>query len=118
MHRKKGLTIIECLIALLLLTITLVGGMAFYFYSSELLGYATHTRIALSIANASLEELKKDINASLPTSVAIGDLPPEAQPPPTIEDVPGRPYKHVQIQITWHEPSRDGQQNIILDTYM
>jgi prepilin-type N-terminal cleavage/methylation domain-containing protein len=129
----KGFTLIECVIAILLLTIVLVGGMAFYFYSYGNLQAATHRRMAMQVANAVLEGLKNAGYSNLPnpapaspglwrgpTNVAIGGL--NGQENIYVFDVDdnggGTDYKQVRVELIWAEPGRVDNQVLVLDTFI
>ena len=137
---RKGFTIIECLISILLLAITLAGGMAFYFYSTGYLAAATHRRIAAELANARLEEIKNAGYANLPEPAPAApglwddpDVPGVPPEPVTISGLTGQQevyvrdidingggtdYKQVEVKIIWNEPSRAGSQEVTLDTFI
>ena len=51
----KGFTLIEVLVSLLLLTLILLGGMSFYFYSDQHTQTALHRRVAAGIAESVME---------------------------------------------------------------
>src|SRR5689334_1849535 len=55
----SGFTLIEALISILLLSITVVAGMSFYFRSDEVMTLVTHKRIAAQLAASRLEDIKK-----------------------------------------------------------
>ena len=125
---RKGFTIIECLISVILLAITMVGSMAFYFYSTGHLAGATHKRIAEELANAKMEEIKNSdyslINswAGAGENVTIGGL--SWQQEIYVVDVFGPPnvgiaYKKVQIRTYRNETSKFGtQQDVTIATYI
>lgn len=126
---RKGFTIAECLISLLLLTVILVGGMAFYFYSTEYLSFATHRRMVTELANAEAEDIRNDGFASLPDPVPNGLWLARSQEAVTIGslsgtkdvyvfDVPGVGYKQVEVRISWNEPGKTATQEIAINTYI
>ena len=116
---RKGFTIIECLISILLLAIVMVGGMAFYFDSTGHLAGATHKRIAAELANAKLEELKNigygnltngETSTSLNITAGINGLQNVT--------IVGTAYKEVSVQMFWNEPNKAGTQNVTISTYI
>ena len=123
---NQGFTLIECTIALLLLTIVLVGGMAFYFYSYSYFQTANHKRIAMQIANAKLEDLKNiDDYSSLEaknnehTAESVGGVSYDKYV--YVSDGPENPtyqYKQVRVRVAWVDPAKSAPQEIVLDTYI
>ena len=122
--RKKGLTLIEVIISILLFSVVLLGAMAFYFYSDSSFRFAEHKKMALELADARMEQLKAQeyddltIGAWDREPIIIGQLPCESPDGLYIDvsDVGG--YKLVRVQVVWTDPSRAGTQNITLDTYI
>lgn len=129
---KRGFTLVECLISLLLVIIVLVGGAGFYFYASQILRGSTHRRIAAEIADSKTEEIKNAGYSSLPNpapgglwqgpiNVTIGGLTGQENiyvydiddDEDTITD-----YKQVKVKVNWPEPGKSTGQEISLDTYL
>jgi prepilin-type N-terminal cleavage/methylation domain-containing protein len=61
---KKGLTIIECLLSIIILAIMLTAGMAFYFNAQASMRWSIHKRIAIEMASAEMESIKNSSYAS------------------------------------------------------
>jgi len=111
---KRGFTLIESLISLILLSIVLTGGMQFYFNSQKLVSLASHKRLALHIANARLEEMRKNGYGALPnpapgpgvvttTTITVGGL--TASRVETVVDVDANgdsvtDYKSVDVEVS------------------
>ena len=128
---RKGFTIIEALISMLLLTITLVGSMAFYFHSQGYFASVNHRRIAAEIASAELEDIKTDGYTAIPaagawtvratkltqrlSAGAIGGMPGWGEIY-VIDNSEG--YKEVQVTIFWNQPGKSTVQEVTLDTYI
>jgi len=55
---KRGDTLVEVMMAILIISIVAVGGAAFLYYSSAEIAIDSNRRIALEIANARLEDLR------------------------------------------------------------
>ena len=139
MHCKKGLTIIECLLSIIILAIMLTAGMAFYFNAHAGLRWSVHKRIAIEMASTELESIKNMNYSDIPTqgsllldldgkwiarsgkvngAVAIGNLTsgykdvfPYFDPGVTL-------YKHVRVEIYWQDAVKSGQSSVSLDTYI
>ena len=86
---KKGFTLIECLISLVILTILLFGGISLYFNINRLNALLTHRKMAIEIANSIMETKKR------------GTYPPTAlaQTPLTAFDDP----KHILMDLNAHK---------------
>jgi prepilin-type N-terminal cleavage/methylation domain-containing protein len=123
---RKGLTLIECLIALLLLAITVVGGMSFYFHSNQYLRGSIYRRLAAEIANAQMEQIKRNGFAGLPAAdglwtsqtIDIGGLTGGGTQNVYVYDVDSGAYKHVLIETDWQEPGQTTQERVRLDTHI
>lgn len=129
---SQGLTLVEVLISLLLLSIVLTGGLAFYFNSSEVMGLVTHKKFAAELASSILEGLKKDGYASLPaagpgtpTALTATDDPEgiirnlSATKTVSVTDI-GFPvqYKEVGVRIRWTEAGETNPREARHVTYM
>jgi len=133
MHRKKGLTIIECLLSILILAIMLTAGMAFYFNAQASMRWSVHKRIALEMASAELENIKNNGYATLPNPAPAGGL---WQGPLTVQlvnlsgqkdiyvfdvDINGdgsTDFKQVRVIISWQDAGKGSSQSAQLDTYI
>jgi prepilin-type N-terminal cleavage/methylation domain-containing protein len=117
----KGFTIIECLISILLLTIIMVGGMAFFFYPQGYYAASAHRKLATDIASAQLEGLKKQLITDWgsvfpsPLPVTIGGLSGTLSIPQPFQSC-GTDCKAVQVKVTWNEPEKTAPQEVILET--
>ena len=117
MHRKKGLTIIECLLSIIILAIMLTAGMAFYFNAQASMRWAIHKRIAVEMASAELENIKNSNYASiLPgvSDVSIGNLTGTRQ----VEVSDMGSYKQVHVVVSWQDYGKSGQSSVSLYTYI
>lgn len=115
--RKKGLTIIECLVSIIILAIMLTAGMAFYFNAQASMRGSIHKRIAVEMAGAEIESLKNSAYASIISSISnisIGNL--IGQRDVQVSDMGG--YKKVRVVVSWQDASRSTSQSVSLDTYI
>ncbi|MEI6437985.1 MAG: prepilin-type N-terminal cleavage/methylation domain-containing protein [Candidatus Omnitrophota bacterium] len=55
----QGFSIIEAMIAIVVLGIVMAGGLGFFYYSNSLYSRGVHNQMATWIADSKLEELKK-----------------------------------------------------------
>ncbi len=148
MHLKKciklsdsGFSIIESLIAIVVLGIVMTGGMAFYYNAQKLYNRTLHAQLATWIADSRMEDIKSTTGCSdvnMPTdglngsSVSIGGItgirkitwPTAAIPDPcsntapTIKDCTGPSPIPVGVCVTWTEPGESSSRNVKLETYV
>ena len=117
---KKGLTLVECLISLLVLAILLTAGMAFYFNAQASMRWSIHKRIALEMASAEMESIKNSGYASIPlgvwpqSDVSIGNLTGKRDV--DVSDMGG--YKQVRVVVSWQDAVKSTPQSVSLDTYI
>ena len=116
---QRGSTLIEILVSMLIMSITMLGGIALYFNASELQKMAIHRKMATEIAGSKMEKLRTM------TCMDIGLLDHEWDdlqlgglfiskadskgikiPLPIIvtpSDVDKPKYCQVEVQIKWNE---------------
>ena len=116
---KKGLTLIECLISILLLAVILIGGMSLFNNADEMISRATHKRIALEIANSKMDLLKSQDYSSITSatdSITVGSL--VATRTTTVTPVGGQ-YKNVKVRVDWTGGGNmTAPQHIEIETYI
>ncbi|MBN2119964.1 MAG: prepilin-type N-terminal cleavage/methylation domain-containing protein [Candidatus Omnitrophica bacterium] len=125
--KKEAFSLIECLISFLLLSIVMVGGMAFFSYPYESVTLSVHRRAAAEIAHAKMEEIKNDGFESLPEPlppspglwqgpliINLGDL--TAWQKIYVRSLSGTNAKNVQITIDWTDPASGNPEQFALDT--
>lgn len=129
MHRKKGLTIIECLFSIIILAIMLTAGMALYFYAQAGFRWSVHKRIAIEMASAEMESIKNMLYTDLPNPastalwvdhepVNIGNLNGCYKNVYVTGDATTG-YKQVRVEVNWQDPAKSAsQQSVSLDTYI
>lgn len=131
MKTNRGFTLIESLISLLLLSIILAGGLSFYFNSDEIMSLAMHKKIAMEMANQSMEKIKKDGYANLlpPTigfvsgpfgsAMTFGDFTAQTQQRVThVEGISPNINKMIEVKVSWTEAGKQTSREILLATYM
>ena len=128
MKNKKAFTLIEVLVSLLLLAITLAGGITLYFNASTIMGLAMHKKIVTEMANQTMEQVKQAGYGSLPNPatgvwspafpVNFNDFKAEAQR--RVTDVPSSTLKEVEVKVCWPDcgAGTTDKKIITLATYM
>jgi prepilin-type N-terminal cleavage/methylation domain-containing protein len=133
MFNKKGLTLVECLLSIIVLAIMLSAGMAFYFNAQADMRWSINKRIALEMAGSELENIKNNGYAVLPHPaplgnlwqgplvVAVGNL--SGQKYIYVYDIDANAdniidYKQVRIVVSWQDAGKSAPQSVILNTYI
>lgn len=74
-HDESGTTLVEVLIAIVIMTILLVGGLQFVTVGREAVTVERYHRLALLIAESRLEDARQYAYSSLATSLAETNTP-------------------------------------------
>ena len=127
-HKNKtGLSLVEALISVLLLSIIMLGGLRLYFTSDEILAASLHKKIATEMAHTTLETLKNsdyDTLADYVSTITIKGrddmegLSAQETVTVTTVDESGTTYKKVDVTVSWLEVDNNTQDQISLSTYM
>ncbi|MCM8815684.1 MAG: hypothetical protein NC937_04675 [Candidatus Omnitrophica bacterium] len=100
---RKGLTIIEFLLAFTIIGIALIGGSAFYYASSKNLFKADITRLATWKAIEKIEKIKAlDYSAiqNETENITVGNI--QARRITTVNENPTPQWKEVSVQVIWN----------------
>ena len=119
---RNAFTIIESVIAMLILGIMMAGGINFFILASKHAAENTHKKTALRLADSWMETLRSGTvpiaNSAVP-ALAIDDLPAAAgSGTTTVANVAGQTYKLVTVTVTWNEPGLTTPQQVVLQTYI
>ena len=125
-QNEKGISLVEVLISVLLLTIILAAGQNFYFNASAIMAQAMHKKIAMEMANQQMETNRVNGYASLPNpatgnwenpvAVSFADFTANARR--RVTDLGTPPQKKVEIEVKWLESGKQDQRVINLATYV
>lgn len=102
----KGFTIIEFLLAFLIIGIALIGGSAFYYTSSKTLTRADITRLATWKAIEKMEMVKASNYSSIQNeteSITVGNK--QAQRITSVSENASPQWKTVTVQVIWDSNS-------------
>ncbi len=108
LNSESGFSLIEVLIALLILSIVIAGGGLFFFYARCAIVREGHRRAALQIASQKIEELKatsyEKILESMPFPKEEADNLPSGNTITTeVEDLGG--YLEATVTVSWQDNS-------------
>lgn len=108
LNSESGFSLIEVLIALLILSIVIAGGGLFFFYARCAIVREGHRRVALQTASQKIEELKatsyEKILESMPfPKKEVDNLPSGNTITTEIEDLGG--YLEATVTVSWQNNS-------------
>jgi Tfp pilus assembly protein PilV len=129
----NGFTIVEALIAVVLFTITLAGGLAIYVNTDRIVTLASHKRMAVEMANLRMEEIRAMNYAAFAATFPVSDpAVPQAFADTispaggftaartiTVAHVPpvvAPDYKEVTVHVAWSEADQAGQRDVEVKT--
>jgi len=120
MQQKKGLTIIECLISIIILAIILTAGMAFYFNAQASMRWSINKRIAVEIAGAELESIKNRDYANITPGVwSPVDMSTDTfNGTKNVEVSDIGDYKQIHVVVGWQDEVKKGNSSVSLYTYI
>ncbi len=102
----KGFTIIEFLLAFLIIGIALIGGSAFYYASSKTLVRADITRLATWKAIEKIEKIKGTDYSQIQNeteNITIGNI--QAKRKTTVVETISPQWKEVTVSVEWDSNS-------------
>jgi len=114
----SGSTLIEVLVAMLIVAITTIGGMALYFSSSELKGLAVHKKMATELASSELEKYRAMTCAAITAALGTNDnqwtdytlagltLEAADDKGKKVNITPRTGYCEIELSIKWNETTK------------
>ncbi len=110
----RGLTLIECVISILILSVTITGGLMLYSNANVIMSKAMHKKIALEMAVQEMEEIKNAGYAGLPgpstgpwVNKTFGLFTAQMRKTITDASAPPNAMKKVQLEVSWTEDKSD-----------
>jgi len=112
MRFRKGFTLIEVMLSILILAIVMIGGAAFFLYGSSQIRMSKHSRLALELAGEKIEELRavgfSGLADETENGLPLGNFTAVRQTKVVgiDEDKDGIvDYKKVTVTVSWNEGS-------------
>jgi prepilin-type N-terminal cleavage/methylation domain-containing protein len=127
-----GLSLVESLIAIVILGIVMAGGMAFYYNSNALYYRGLHLQLATWTANSKIEQIKNAgctaTAVETGTTVSLSGDSTDTNhltgtrkilwPTTTTKPVTCASSNDVVVQVTWTEPGDSLSRQVSLETYI
>lgn len=108
MYNQKGVTLVEIMVAILIFTIVMLGGLVFFFYGRAHISHSNHQRAALGLAKERMEMWKADdydnITTQTHSTVSLGGI--QFSPGTELmneETYDSDGYKEVRVTTSWQE---------------
>lgn len=121
MKNNSGFTLLEIIISILLLAITLAGGMALYFNANKIMALMVHKKAAMELADKKMEDLRDASYSSLvegetnESGLKVAGL--NASRSVTVAK-PNSNYKQVTIEVNWKEANETADKSVKLVSYV
>ena len=114
---QKGISLIEVMLAILILVIIVLGNASLFAYGAGQISQSKNTRVAVQLANQKLERLRADNNISIDIpdgetieNIALGDV---SYNQTTVTEDWGS-YKKVEVTVRWTQMGN--QRNVNMAT--
>ena len=122
---KEGYTLIESLMCMIMISIAAFGGIAIYYYASELQTMVMHKKIVTELANKTMEEVRATAYSTLTAGVTTSNVTVGGISATTsdghgmtvtvtnVDDPVGGTnpdYKQVQVDVAWREATKAGKE--------
>lgn len=116
---KKGMSLIESMVAILILAIVVIGGSSFFVYGRSWISLQGRYRAAIQLAAQKLEQLKADNyyeieEGETQESVSLGDSSCIRSVQTETKD--GGLYKKLQVTVRWNQMGKE--RNVSLVSYI
>lgn len=120
---KRGFTLIEIMVSILLLAITLTGGMVLYHNAEQIMALMVHKKVAMELADEKMEEIRNKPFVSLPnndvpvveSNLKITGLPASRK---TVISQPASNLKEVRVEVNWNEAGAVTAKSVELVSYV
>jgi len=112
---KKGFTLVEVLISIVIFAVGITGGMAFFLYLKEVAVHAGHEKVAVHLAGSKMEQLRNGTLTSNTDSVTIGNFIWRRS---WSVGSGGTGYNRVDVSVSWREGGKPQDDTVSLTTYI
>ena len=124
-NSDQGFSLVESLIAIIILGIVMTGSMAFYTFANAQYYHGLHHQTATWLADSQMETCKSLGASALPaancqsgtTSLGAVIQGLTASQTLLLTQVSGTTYYDVKVTITWTEP-KEASRSVVLETYI
>lgn len=105
-NRKRGVTLVEVMVAIMIFVIVMVGGFVFFFYGRVHIAHSNHKRMALELTKERIEMWKADDYSEIEdkvendTELLLGGIQFTRN---TSFPTPALNYKEVTVTTSWVE---------------
>lgn len=107
MYGKKGVTLVEVMVAIIIFTIVMLGGFVFFFYGRSHISLSNHQRMALELTKEKIEICKASGYASVQdqneSSISLGGIQFSRNTSVVERTGSGGIYKEVIVATSWLE---------------
>ena len=107
MHKKKGVTLVEVMVAILIFTIVMLGGLVFFFYGRTYISQSNHERMALELTKEKIELWKADDYSHIAnqneSSISLGGTQFSRSTSVVERTGTGGVYKEITVTTSWQQ---------------
>ena len=107
-YKKKGVILVEVMVAIIIFTIVMLGGLVFFFYGRSHISLSNHQRMALELTKERIELWKADdydnITTQIHPAIYLGGI--QFNPETELMNngtYESDGYKEVKITTSWQE---------------
>lgn len=104
-NRKRGVTLVEVMVAIIIFVIVMVGGFVFFFYGRVHIVHSNHQRMALELTKEKVELWKSSGYLSIPdtqneATISLGGIQFNRS---TSSAEIGGVYRELTVTTSWQE---------------
>ncbi len=120
-RQKSGFTLLEILVSLLLLAVTLVGGMALYHNAQKIMALMVHKKVAMELADRQMETVRTTsfgllaAGESTESNLRVTGLPANRRT--TVTETSSK-LKEIRVEVNWNEAGQTTPHSVMLVSYV
>lgn len=117
----EGFTLLEILVSILLLAVTLVGGMALYHNAERIMALMVHKKQAMEMADKKMESMRNtsyvllNVGESTESDLKISGLSANRK---IVVTETGSDLKEIKVEVNWNEAGVNIPKNVTLVSYV